>query len=66
MKNIDVRVLVSESGVTYKTIAAELGITPEWLSRLMRFTLTAENKARITAAVEKLKGEADEGANSQK
>lgn len=64
MKNIDVRVLVSESGVTYKAIAAELGITPEWLSRLMRFTLTAENKARITEAVEKLKGETDEGANS--
>lgn len=64
MKNIDVRVLVSESGVTYKAIATELGITPEWLSRLMRFTLTAENKARITEAVEKLKGETDEGANS--
>ena len=64
MKNIDVRVLVSESGVTYKAIAAELGITPEWLSRLMRFTLTAENKARITEAVEKLKGETDDGANS--
>lgn len=64
MKNIDVRVLVSESGVTYKAIAAELGITPEWLSRLMRFTLTAENKARITAAVEKLKGETDDGANT--
>lgn len=60
MKNIDVRVLVSESGLTYKAIAAELGITPEWLSCLMRYTLTAENKARITAAVEKLKGaEAD-------
>lgn len=65
MKNIDVRVLVSESGLTYKAIAAELGITPEWLSRLMRFTLTAENKARITAAVKKLKGaETDEGAHS--
>ena len=61
MKNIDVRVLVSESGLTYKEIAAELNISPEWLSRLMRYTLSAENKARITAAVEKLKGAESDG-----
>ena len=61
MKNIDVRVLVSDSGLTYKAIAAEMNISPEWLSRLMRYTLSAENKARITAAVEKLKGAESDG-----
>lgn len=55
MKNIDVRVLVCESGLTYKDIAAELGITPEWLSRLMRYTLTFENKKLITEAVQRMK-----------
>lgn len=59
MKNIDVRVMVAKSGLYYKDIAAELGISAEWLSKLMRYTLTAENKARIIAAIEKLKGESD-------
>ena len=59
MKNIDIRVLVSDSGLTYKSIAAELGISPEWLSKLMRYTLTADNRARIIAAIENLKGESD-------
>lgn len=66
MKNIDVRVLVSDSGLTYKAIAAELGISAEWLSKLMRYTLTADNKARILAAIDRLKGaEADGRADTQ-
>ena len=61
MKNLDVRILVSESGLKYKAIAAQMGISAEWLSKLMKYTLTAENKARIIAAINKLKGvEADE------
>lgn len=60
MKNLDVRVMVSDSGLKYKAIAKELGISPEWLSKLMKHTLTADNRARIIAAINKLKGvEAD-------
>ena len=56
MKNLDIRREVSGNGLKYKDIAKELGVTPEWLSRLMRFTLSPENKARILEAIEKLKG----------
>ena len=58
MKNIDIRVLVSESGLTYKDIAEQMRISPEWLSRLMRYTLSPENRERILSAVMALK-EAD-------
>lgn len=55
VKNLDVRILVSESGLKYKAIADQMGISAEWLSKLMKYTLTAENKARIIAAINKLK-----------
>ena len=61
MKNLDVRKIVSGNGLKYKDIAKELGVTPEWLSRLMRTTLSQKNKDRILEAVERLKGaEADD------
>jgi orotate phosphoribosyltransferase-like protein len=46
--------LVSEKGLKYKDIADEMNISPEWLSRLMRNTLTTDNKVRIMGAIEKL------------
>ena len=58
MKNIDVRQIVSEGGLKYKDLAKEMNISPEWLSRLMRNTLSASNKARIMEAIEKLSREA--------
>ena len=54
MKNLDVRKAVSGNGLKYKDVAKEMGITPEWLSRLLRFTLTQENKSRIFEAIQKL------------
>lgn len=54
MKNIDIRMLVSDHGLKYKDIADKLNITPEWLSRLLRNDLTPENKIRITRAIEDL------------
>lgn len=57
MRNIDLRIEVSDAHVTYREIAKELGITPEWLSALMRTELSAFNRERITKAVHKLKGE---------
>lgn len=54
MKNLDIRMIVSEKGLKYKDIADEMNISPEWLSRLMRNTLTTDNKVRIMGAIEKL------------
>lgn len=54
MNNLDIRMLVSENGLKYKDIAKELNISREWLSRLMRNTLTIDNKVRIMGAIEKL------------
>lgn len=56
MKNLDIRKEVSGNGLRYKDVAKEIGVTPEHLSRLMRYTLSLENKERILKAVEKLKG----------
>ena len=54
LKNLDIRMIVSEKGLKYKDIADEMNISPEWLSRLMRNTLTIDNKVRIMGAIEKL------------
>ena len=54
MKNLDIRMLVSDSGLKYKDIADEMNITPEWLSKLMRHTLTTDNKIRIYHAINAL------------
>lgn len=54
MKNIEVRMMVSDAGVTYKAIAKELGITNTWLSAIMRFELSEFNRERITQAVKNL------------
>lgn len=55
MENLNIRIAVKDSGVTYKAIAKEIGITPEWLCRLMRTDLSPENKIRIMTAIDRLK-----------
>lgn len=55
MNNLDVRMIVFENGLKYKDIAKELGISREWLSRLLRNNLSDANKSRIMKAVESLK-----------
>ena len=57
MKNLDIRILVREKGLTYKRIAQKIGISPEWLSRLMARKLSDANRERIIAAVEAIKAE---------
>lgn len=54
MKNLDIRMLVSENGLKYKDIAKSLGISREWLCRLMRSDLSVDNKVRIMGAIERL------------
>lgn len=55
MKNLDIRLLVSENGLKYKDIADEMNVTPEHLSRLLRKELTSENKIRVMRAIDQLK-----------
>lgn len=54
MKNLDIRMLVSENGLKYKDIADELNLSREHLSRLMRDQLSIDNKVRIMGAIERL------------
>lgn len=60
MENIGIRLLVSDSHLKYKDIAQKMGISPEWLSRLMRKDLNPENREKILKAVSELRGEADD------
>lgn len=52
-KNVDIRVLVAESGLYYKQIAETLGISPNTLSRELRYELSPKNKQRIRTAINK-------------
>lgn len=52
MQNLDVRIAVNDSGLTYKEIAERMGIHRGSLSRLMRTPLNSKNKARILAAIQ--------------
>ena len=63
MKNLDIRIAVKESGLTYKAIAKEIGISPEWLCRLMRADLSPENRIRIMTAIDRLKAREAKGSD---
>lgn len=60
MRNLDIRVMVSESGLRYTDIAKQMGISRVWLSNLMRYELTTENREKILRAIRELKGESDQ------
>lgn len=60
MRNLDIRVLVSESGITYKSIAKQMGISSFWLSHLMRYDLEPNNRERILKAIIELRGDKSE------
>lgn len=55
MRNLDIRVMVSESGLKYTDIAKKMGISRVWLSNIMRYDLTPENHDRIMKAIRELK-----------
>lgn len=54
MTNLDIRLAVSDKGLTYRQIAAEMGITPEYLSRLMSKDLKPGMRERILNAIDRL------------
>lgn len=55
MRNLDIRVMVSDSGLKYTDIAKQMGISRQYLSLLMRYDLTTENRKRILRAIGELK-----------
>ncbi len=57
MRNIDIRLTVSDKRLTYRAIAEKMGITACHLSRLMREELKPMQRERILAAISDL----DEG-----
>ena len=50
-RNMDIRVLMMEKGITQYDLAKALGVTPSWVSRLLRDDLTTENESRIKMAI---------------
>lgn len=58
--NIEVRVQMMENGITQYDLAKELSITPSWVSRLLRKSLSPKDRKRIMSAIEKLSKEGKE------
>ena len=54
MTNIDIRLAVSDKGLTYRQIAEDMGITPEYLSRLMSKDLKPGMRERILNAIDRI------------
>lgn len=57
MRNLDIRIMVSESGLKYTDIARQIGISRQYLSFLMRYNLTPENRNKILKAIRELREE---------
>ena len=52
MKNLDIRMTVSEKNIRYKDLATIMGIRKESLSRMMRSELTPDQRSRIQYAIQ--------------
>ena len=61
MKNIDIRMIVSDKGLTYKQIASEMGITAAHLSRVMGADLKPIMRLRILNAIDRVEHLREEG-----
>ena len=55
MKNIDIRLMISDAGLMHKDIAEQIGIRPTSFSRLLRSPLSQKDRLRIIKAIETLK-----------
>ena len=64
LENLEIRLRVVAAKVTYRQIAHKIGVTPEYLSKCMRFPLRPEMSARITAAIDELRRATDVGDQS--
>lgn len=61
MENEDVRLQVFTTEVTYRAIAAKMGVSHEYVCRLMSHPLSEKNRERILQAIEALKDEKSNG-----
>lgn len=52
--NEDLRLEIFKTGLSYREIAREMKITPEWLSHVMARKLTPEMRRRIDVAIDEL------------
>lgn len=59
-ENLDIRMLVSEMKLTFKVIAERLNVTPEYLSRCMRYPLKPEMRERIMNVITDQRGDPDD------
>lgn len=59
MNNLDIRLYVKGSGLLFKDVAEQMGVTPEYLSRVLRYQLKPEMRERILTAVRELRGESE-------
>lgn len=57
MRNLEIRLMVSEAGLRYIDIAQKMGISRVWLSNLLRHDLTPVNRERILKAIRELRKE---------
>lgn len=55
MRNLDIRIMVSENHIRYKDIAEKIGISATWLSTQMRHDLSPVMRERIIKAIMELK-----------
>ncbi len=56
MKNIDVRLFIQSTGLKYKEVAEQMGVTNVYLSRVLKEDLKPEMRNRILKAVNELMG----------
>ena len=59
MNNLDIRLYVKDSGLLFKDVAEQMGVTPEYLSRALRYRLKPDMRERILTAVRELRGESE-------
>ena len=56
LENLEIRLAVQEAGLTFRLIAAQMNLTPEYLSNVLRKPLKPEMKKRIVDAINVLRG----------
>lgn len=54
MKNIDIRIAVSDAGLKYQDIASKMGVSKWWLSKMMRNEMSKKNRERVLRAINEL------------